>query len=167
MYKRQVYGFAVRQKTGIWNYESSTFLPAVLKQWQQDRQQGLLVTPILDGSYYKKDYPIFALQEQFEADLRRICDTTYLKRYEHCLLYTSSLEPTYRIIFNYISFVMLCGLVVVGVAYIFGRTMAKRILEPVQELVRVTEEVAQGNYKVTAIKYHNDEIGQLVDARCV
>jgi len=42
--------------------------------------------------------------------------------------------------------------------------MAKRILEPVQELVRVTEEVAQGNYKVTAIKYHNDEIGQLVDA---
>ena len=79
-----VYGFAVRQKTGIWNYESSTFLPTVLKQWQQERQQGLLVTPILDGSYYKKDYPIFALQEQFEADLRRICDTTYLKRYEHC-----------------------------------------------------------------------------------
>ena len=30
--------------------------------------------------------------------------------------------------------------------------------------MRVTEEVAQGNYKVTAIKYHNDEIGQLVDA---
>jgi signal transduction histidine kinase len=42
--------------------------------------------------------------------------------------------------------------------------MSKRILVPIQELVRVTEEVAQGNYKVTAIKYHNDEIGQLVDA---
>lgn len=80
------------------------------------------------------------------------------------LRYVSSLEPTYRVIINYTSFVMLCGLIVVGVAYIFGRTMAKRILEPVQELVRVTEEVAQGNYKVTAIKYHNDEIGQLVDA---
>lgn len=80
------------------------------------------------------------------------------------LRYVSSLEPTYRVIVNYLLLIMLCGAAVVSVAYIFGRMMAKRILEPVQELVRVTEEVAQGNYKVTAIKYHNDEIGQLVDA---
>ncbi len=52
----------------------------------------------------------------------------------------------------------------IGVAFVFGRMMSRRILVPIQELVRVTEEVAQGNYKVTAIKYHNDEIGQLVDA---
>lgn len=80
------------------------------------------------------------------------------------LRYVSSLEPTYKIIVNYTLFVALCGVFVIGVAYIFGRTMSLRILVPIQELVRVTEEVAQGNYKVTAIKYHNDEIGQLVDA---
>lgn len=80
------------------------------------------------------------------------------------LRYVSSLEPTYRIIANYILIVALCGAFVISVAYVFGRMMAKRILVPIQELVRVTEEVAQGNYKVTAIKYHNDEIGQLVDA---
>ncbi|MBQ6853737.1 MAG: HAMP domain-containing histidine kinase, partial [Peptococcaceae bacterium] len=59
---------------------------------------------------------------------------------------------------------LLFGLGVIAVAFLYGRAMAQRILEPIQELVRVTEEVAQGNYKVTAIKYHNDEIGQLVDA---
>jgi len=80
------------------------------------------------------------------------------------LRYVSSLTPTYTILGQMFVVLLLFGLAVVGVAFLYGRAMAKRILEPVQELVRVTEEVAQGNYKVTAIKYHNDEIGQLVDA---
>ena len=80
------------------------------------------------------------------------------------LRYVSSLMPTYTILGQMFVVLLLFGLAVVGVAFLYGRAMAKRILEPVQELVRVTEEVAQGNYKVTAIKYHNDEIGQLVDA---
>ena len=80
------------------------------------------------------------------------------------LRYVSSLEPVYQVIFRYVIVSLLFGLAVVCVAYIFARAMSKRILVPIQELVRVTEEVAQGNYKVTAIKYHNDEIGQLVDA---
>lgn len=80
------------------------------------------------------------------------------------LRYVSSLEPTYKIIGNYIFIVAVCGAAVIVVAFMFGRLMSRRILVPIQELVRVTEEVAQGNYKVTAIKYHNDEIGQLVDA---
>ena len=61
-------------------------------------------------------------------------------------------------------YMIVFGLFVIGMAFVFSRAMSKRILVPIQELVRVTEEVAQGNYKVTAIKYHNDEIGQLVDA---
>lgn len=80
------------------------------------------------------------------------------------LRYVSSLEPTYQIIIRYAIISIVFGLIVVGVAFVFARAMSKRILVPIQELVRVTEEVAQGNYKVTAIKYHNDEIGQLVDA---
>ena len=80
------------------------------------------------------------------------------------LRYISSLEPTYQIIIRYAIISIVFGLIVVGVAFLFARGMSKRILVPIQELVRVTEEVAQGNYKVTAIKYHNDEIGQLVDA---
>jgi len=80
------------------------------------------------------------------------------------LRYVSSLAPTYTILSQMIIILLLFGIAVVGVAFLYGRAMAKQILEPVQELVRVTEEVAQGNYKVTAIKYHNDEIGQLVDA---
>ncbi|MBQ3206188.1 MAG: HAMP domain-containing histidine kinase, partial [Peptococcaceae bacterium] len=65
---------------------------------------------------------------------------------------------------QFFALLLLFGLGVIAVAFLYGRAMAQRILEPIQELVRVTEEVAQGNYKVTAIKYHNDEIGQLVDA---
>ena len=80
------------------------------------------------------------------------------------LRYVSSLEPAYRIIFQYMIYMIVFGLFVIGMAFVFSRAMTKRILVPIQELVRVTEEVAQGNYKVTAIKYHNDEIGQLVDA---
>ena len=80
------------------------------------------------------------------------------------LRYVSSLEPTYKVIIQYMMVTALVGVVVICVAFVFGRAMSKRILIPIQELVRVTEEVAQGNYKVTAIKYHNDEIGQLVDA---
>ena len=80
------------------------------------------------------------------------------------LRYVSSLEPAYRIIFQYMIYMIVFGLFVIGMASVFSRAMSKRILVPIQELVRVTEEVAQGNYKVTAIKYHNDEIGQLVDA---
>ena len=80
------------------------------------------------------------------------------------LRYVSSLEPAYRIIFQYMIYMIVFGLFVIGMAFVFSRAMSKRILVPIQELVRVTEEVAQGNYKVTAIKYHNDESGQLVDA---
>ena len=80
------------------------------------------------------------------------------------LRYVSSLEPTYQIIIRYLLLSLLLGATVIAVSFVFARGMSKRILVPIQELVRVTEEVAQGNYKVTAIKYHNDEIGQLVDA---
>ncbi len=80
------------------------------------------------------------------------------------LRYVSSLEPTHKIIGRYMLISVLFGIAVVAVALALAHTMSKRILVPIQELVRVTEEVAQGNYKVTAIKYHNDEIGQLVDA---
>ena len=80
------------------------------------------------------------------------------------LRYVSSLEPTYQIIIRYLLLSLLLGATVVAVSFVFARGMSKRILVPIQELVRVTEEVAQGNYKVTAVKYHNDEIGQLVDA---
>lgn len=80
------------------------------------------------------------------------------------LRYVSSLAPTYHLLGQIFVVLLLFGLAVVGVAFLYGHAMARQILEPVQELVRVTEEVAQGNYKVTAIKYHNDEIGQLVDA---
>ena len=80
------------------------------------------------------------------------------------LRYVSSLEPAYQIIIRYLLLSLLLCAAVVAVAFILARTMSKRILVPIQELVRVTEEVALGNYKVTAIKYHNDEIGQLVDA---
>ena len=80
------------------------------------------------------------------------------------LRYVSSLAPAYQVLGQFFALLLLFGLGVIAVAFLYGRAMAQRILEPIQELVRVTEEVAQGNYKVTAIKYHNDEIGQLVDA---
>ncbi len=80
------------------------------------------------------------------------------------LRYVSSLSPAYRVITRYIAATALFCAAVVAMAYILGRLMARRILMPIQELVRVTNEVTQGNYKVTAIKYQNDEIGRLADA---
>lgn len=80
------------------------------------------------------------------------------------LRYVSSLSPTYEVIARYSIVVFLVGVLVIVIAFLWGNLMARRILIPVQELMRVTGEIATGNYKVSAIKYHNDEIGQLADA---
>lgn len=80
------------------------------------------------------------------------------------LRYVSSLEEAFKTIGNYIFFAILVGLAVLMASAIFGYLMSRRILIPIKELIRVTEEISEGNFKVKAIKYHNDEIGQLVDA---
>ncbi len=56
------------------------------------------------------------------------------------------------------------GAAVLSLAAVLGFLMSRRIVVPIRELIRVTQEIAEGNFKVKAIKYHNDEIGQLVDA---
>lgn len=80
------------------------------------------------------------------------------------LRYVSSLSPTYEVIAKYSLVVFLVGVGVILVAFLLGNLMSRQILTPVQELMRVTGEITNGNYKVAAIKYHNDEIGQLADA---
>lgn len=80
------------------------------------------------------------------------------------LRYVSSLKAAYNIVLRYILFAVVVGLITLMVCALVGRLMSDRILVPIRELIRVTEEVSQGNFKVTAIKYHDDEIGQLVDA---
>lgn len=80
------------------------------------------------------------------------------------LRYVSSMEAANALVTRYFLFALLIGVVTLVVATVVASLMSKRILVPIQELIRVTEEVAQGNFKVTAVKYHNDEIGQLVDA---
>lgn len=80
------------------------------------------------------------------------------------LRYQSSLEKVNQIVYQYVVFVVGIGIVVLAASAFFGYVMARRILIPIKDLIRVTGEIAQGNFKVSAIKYHNDEIGQLVDA---
>lgn len=49
------------------------------------------------------------------------------------LRYVSSLEPTYKVIIQYMMVTALVGVVVICVAFVFGRAMSKRILIPIQE----------------------------------
>lgn len=80
------------------------------------------------------------------------------------LRYQSSMEMVNKVLFQYIFFVVGIGIVVLTASAFLGYMMARQILIPIKELIRVTGEIALGNFKVTAVKYHNDEIGQLVDA---
>ena len=80
------------------------------------------------------------------------------------LRYVSSLDPTYKILFNYFIFTIVVGLAVLAVAFALAIATSRRMIEPIKELIRVTEEISQGNFKITALKYTDDEIGQLADA---
>lgn len=80
------------------------------------------------------------------------------------LRYVSSLEGAYKVIKQFMLLALSIGIIVLSIAAVLGYLMSRRIVVPIRELIRVTEEIAQGNFKVSAIKYHNDEIGQLVDA---
>ena len=80
------------------------------------------------------------------------------------LRYVSSLDPTYKILFKYFIFTVIVGLAVLAVAFTLAIATSRRMIVPIKELIRVTEEISQGNFKITALKYTDDEIGQLADA---
>lgn len=80
------------------------------------------------------------------------------------LRYVSSLKPAHKIIFTYFAFAVLIGLILIALAFGLAIVTSKRIVIPIKELIRVTEEITMGNFKVTAVKYTDDEIGQLADA---
>ena len=80
------------------------------------------------------------------------------------LRYVSTLEGAIKVIRQFVLLALGIGVAVLSLAAALGYLMSRRIVVPIQELIRVTEEIAEGNFKVKAIKYHNDEIGQLVDA---
>lgn len=80
------------------------------------------------------------------------------------LRYVSSLKPAHKIIFTYFAFAVLIGLILIALAFALAIVTSKRIVIPIKELIRVTEEITMGNFKVTAVKYTDDEIGQLADA---
>lgn len=80
------------------------------------------------------------------------------------LRYVSSLKSAHKIIFTYFAFAVLIGLILIALAFALAIVTSKRIVIPIKELIRVTEEITMGNFKVTAVKYTDDEIGQLADA---
>ena len=80
------------------------------------------------------------------------------------LRYVSSLAPAYKILFNYFIFAFVIGLALLAIAFALALATSRRMVIPIKELIRVTEEISQGNFKITALKYTDDEIGQLADA---
>ena len=80
------------------------------------------------------------------------------------LRYVSSLKSAHKIIFTYFAFAVLIGLILIALAFALAIVTSKRIVIPIKELIRITEEITMGNFKVTAVKYTDDEIGQLADA---
>jgi len=80
------------------------------------------------------------------------------------LRYVSTLENVYKTTYRILIALALIGVLVFVFALILAVVLAKSITTPIKELIRVTNEITQGNFKVNAFKYNNDEIGQLADA---
>lgn len=55
-------------------------------------------------------------------------------------------------------------LIVLSISYIFSRFLQKTISNPILHLAQVSSVVREGNYKIRAIHYSNDELGILTEA---
>lgn len=58
---------------------------------------------------------------------------------------------------------LILGLTILLVAALLGYMMSHRILVPIKDLIRVTQEVTAGNLTVKAKRYYHDEIGHLAN----
>lgn len=80
------------------------------------------------------------------------------------LRYVSSMSAVNEILRANLLLAAAIGFVILMIATFIGSFMSARILTPVKDLMRVTQEITNGNLNVQAKIYDGDEIGQLADA---
>lgn len=79
------------------------------------------------------------------------------------LRYISSLDEVERVMHSNLFAAIGFGFIILIFSGCIGFFMSNRILVPVKDLIRVTQEISAGNLNVSARKYYPDEIGQLSD----
>lgn len=79
------------------------------------------------------------------------------------LRFITSLEPVDKEIFNISIVLLIIGIAVLLISVIISLFMSNKIIEPIQDLTKVAEKMADGNLKVRNEKRSNDEIGKLSD----
>ncbi|KWX75307.1 histidine kinase, partial [Paenibacillus riograndensis] len=77
------------------------------------------------------------------------------------LRYSVSAEPLYSVIVKILINAAWVGLMVIAFGFLLSVIIAKRIVEPIQQLTGVAKEMATGNFAVRAKKRHDDEVGTL------
>lgn len=79
------------------------------------------------------------------------------------LVFTSGLKQLDANIIKIGGLFFLIGGVVSSIAAFLGVILANRLINPIYDLTKTTQEMARGNYSVRNIKTYNDEIGYLSD----
>lgn len=79
------------------------------------------------------------------------------------LRFVSSLRETNKIIMDIYKVLALIGFTVIVISGIFSIFLANTIVQPLKEVTKVAERMANGELKIRSRKRYNDEIGKLSD----
>ncbi len=79
------------------------------------------------------------------------------------LRFSVSAEPLYSAVSTIALYAAGVGLLVILLGFVLSLLMAKRIVDPIEELTRIAKQMATGNFTVQAAKRHEDEVGTLAE----
>ncbi|RAT99366.1 sensor histidine kinase [Brevibacillus sp. Leaf182] len=88
---------------------------------------------------------------------------TYSGEFVGVLRYTISAEPLYQAVNRIALYGAGVGTGVVVLAFALSLLMAKRIVDPIEDLTNAAKQMAEGNFAVRAPKRYEDEVGTLAD----
>lgn len=88
---------------------------------------------------------------------------TFDGEYAGVLRYTISAEPFYHAVNRIALYGAGVGAAVVFLAFVLSLIMAKRIVDPIEDLTKAATQMAMGNYSTRAVKRYDDEVGTLAE----
>ncbi len=80
------------------------------------------------------------------------------------LRYLASVEEIDRVVATIYTYSIALGLMVIGLSLVLSLPLAKSIIDPVQELTRAADQLANGQRDVRARSSSDDELGSLAEA---
>lgn len=88
---------------------------------------------------------------------------TFQGEYAGVLRYTISAEPLYHAVNQIALYGASVGAGVVFFAFALSLIIAKRIVDPIEDLTKAAIQMAKGNYSARAAKRYDDEVGTLAE----